>query len=90
MDNEPLKKALEQLHSELEKTRTVDPEQSKMLKHLVGDVKDVLARSGEMAPEQNANLTDRLTQAIELFQISHPLLTAQMDKLLNLLSSVGI
>jgi len=90
MDNDPLKKAFEQLHSELEKTKTVDPEQSKMLQHLVKDVNLVLDRSGEIDSNLNSTLTDRLTQAIDLFEITHPTLTAQMDKLLNILSNAGI
>ena len=90
MDNEPLKKALEQLHAEIEKTKTVDPDQSEMLQHLVKDVKALLARSGKIDPEQTRPMANRLTQAIELFEITHPRLTAQMDKLLNILSSAGI
>ncbi len=90
MDNEPLKKELEQLHAELQKTKTVDPDQSELLQQLVKDVKDLLARSGEIDPELNTSLSARLTQAIELFEITHPLLTAQMDKLLNILTGAGI
>jgi len=90
MDNEPLKKALEQLHAELEKTQAVDEDQSDLLQHLVKDVKDLLARSGEIDPEKDSSITARLTQAIGLFEITHPLLTEQIDKLLNILSSAGI
>jgi transposase len=90
MDHEPLKKELEQLHVELQKTQTIDPDQSELLQQLVKDVKELLARSGEIDPEQNTSLSARLTQAIELFEITHPLLTAQMDKLLNILTGAGI
>jgi len=90
MDHEPLKKELEQLHVELQKTQTIDPDQSELLQQLVKDVKELLARSGEIDPEQNTSLSARLTQAIELFEITHPALTAQMDKLLNILSGAGI
>jgi hypothetical protein len=90
MDTEPLKKELEQLHAELQKTQTVNPEQSELLQQLVKDVKELLARSGEIDLAQNTSLTARLTQAIELFEITHPALTGQMDKLLNILSGAGI
>jgi chromosome segregation ATPase len=90
MDNEPLKKELEQLHAELEKTKTVDPDQSELLQQLVKDVKDLLARSGEIDPELNTSLNAKLTQAIELLEITHPALTARMNKLLNILSGAGI
>ncbi len=90
MDNQPLKKELEQLHAELKKTQTIDPEQSELLQQLVEDVKELLARSGEMDLEQNHSLSARLNRAIELFEITHPALTARMNKLLNILSSAGI
>ena len=90
MENEPLKKALEQLHAELEKTQTIDEDQSELLQHLVKDVKGLLARSGEIDLEQNPSIIARLTQAVELFEITHPMLTEQMNKLLNILSSAGI
>jgi len=90
MDNGTLKKALEQLHEEIQKTETVDQSQSEMLQHLVKDVDDLLARSGELDQAQNASVVDRLTRAIELFEITHPSLTARMNKLLNILSSAGI
>jgi hypothetical protein len=90
MDNKSLKKELEKLHAELKKTNPGDQAQRESLQHLIDDVQASLASSGQIEPELHASLTDRLTQAIELFQISHPLLTAQMDKLLEILSSAGI
>lgn len=90
MDNKSLKKELEQLHAELKNTQPGDQAQRDSLEQLINDVQDSLASSGEIDPELHTSLTARLTQAIELFEISHPLLTAQMDKLLEILSSAGI
>jgi Domain of unknown function (DUF4404) len=90
MDNKSLKKELEKLQTELKKTRPTDQVQRESLQHLIDDVQSSLASAGQLKPELHASLTDRLTEAIELFEISHPLLTAQMDKLLEILSSAGI
>ena len=90
MDQKSLKKELEKLHAELKKTQPGDQAQREMLQRLVDDVQHTLASSPQIDPEQQASLADRLTQAIELFEITHPTLTAQMDKLLNILSSAGI
>jgi len=90
VDNKSLKKELEQLHAELKNTQPGDQAQRDSLEQLINDVQDSLASSGEIDPELHTSLTARLTQAIELFEISHPLLTAQMDKLLEILSSAGI
>ena len=90
MDNESLKKELEQLHAELKKTQPGDQAQTELLQHLIKDVQASLASSGEIDTELHTSLTARLTQAIELFEISHPTLTVQMDRLLNILSSAGI
>jgi|WetSurMetagenome_2_1015567.scaffolds.fasta_scaffold1718628_1 hypothetical protein len=90
MDTKFLKKELEDLQGELKKTRPDDQTQRELLQHLINDVQNALASSGQIEPELHDSLSDRLTQAIELFEISHPTLTAQMDKLLNILSSAGI
>ena len=90
MDNESLKKELEKLHAELQKTQPGDQAQREQIQHLINDVQASLASSGENDSELHTSLTARLTQSIELFEISHPLLTEQMDKLLEILSSAGI
>ena len=90
MENESLNNTLNQLHAELEHTETVDEDQSELLHHLVKDVRTLLARSGELEPVQSKSINARLTQAIGLFEITHPLLTEQMNKLLNILSGAGI
>ena len=90
MDNESLKNELEKLHAELKKTQPGDQAQREQIQHLINDVQASLASSGENDSELHTSLTARLTQSIELFEISHPLLTAQMDKLLEILSSAGI
>ncbi len=90
MDNESLKKELEKLHAELKQTQPGDQAQREMLQRLIDDVQNSLASSDQNEPELRASLADQLTQAIGLFEISHPTLTAQMDKLLSILSSAGI
>jgi len=90
MDNESLKKELKELHAELERTQPGDQAQREQLQHLIKDVQASLDSSGEIDSELHTSLTARLTQSIEMFEISHPTLTAQMDKLLEILSSAGI
>jgi hypothetical protein len=90
MDNKSLRKELEKLQDQLKKTQPDDQIQREMLETLIKYVQNSLANSGQIEPDLHASLTSQLTQAIELFEISHPLLTEQMDKLLNILSSAGI
>jgi len=90
MNNESLKQELEKLHAELKKTQPGDQAQREQLQRLIKDVQASLDNPGEYDSVLQTSLTTRLTESIEMFEISHPVLTEQMDKLLEILSSAGI
>jgi DNA-binding transcriptional ArsR family regulator len=90
MDEQVLRKLLEQLHSELEHTQSVDEKGREMLRALGDDIRELLARSEANQAEIERTLLDRLEESISYLEVSHPTLTATLSKLLESLSNAGI
>jgi hypothetical protein len=89
MQNQSLREILEQMDHEIQKTETLDEQGREMLTHLAADIQELLERSEE-TQESDSPLTERLAQAIEHFEISHPTLTKQLSQLSAVLSNAGI
>lgn len=90
MDKSTLDEKLRQLHIELERTEAVK-ESTRMLLHSLGqDIRGLLERSGEASPTHYQPLAQRLTAALEHFEISHPQLALLIKQLLDTLSQMGI
>lgn len=90
MNDPELRKLLEQLHSEIEHTETVDEKGQVMLRDLAEHIRALLARSesGALAPRPRS--LEGLEASIEHFEISHPTLTATLSQLLRILGNAGI
>ena len=89
MDDKDLHTLLTELHAELQKTEAVDDKESELLRHLEGDIKALLERSGEEA-ESGPEVAASLEESVGQFELTHPTLTAQIYKILELLSGSGI
>jgi hypothetical protein len=89
MQNENLHKLLEQVHNEIEQIGTLDENGREMLTHLAADIQLLLEHS-EPSDESSMAVLKRLTQAIDHFEVSHPMLTSTLSQLSAVLSHAGI
>ena len=78
---------LEQLHKEIEGIENVDEKGRELLRELSADIRALLER---VEGRQPASVTERVEQAIEHFEVSHPDLTAALANLSAILSNAGI
>jgi hypothetical protein len=90
MDNQELQKLLEQLHSEIERTPTVDPKGRELLRDLASHINDLIERSEGDTKEANAFTLQNLEDGIKHFEVSHPTLTEILSRFMTFLSNSGI
>jgi hypothetical protein len=90
MDDQELQNLLEQLHREIERTRSVDEKGRALLNHLEADIHSLVERSGNQDTKQRASTVQRLEESIDYFGVSHPTLNAVLSKLMAILSNAGI
>jgi len=90
MDDTELCQLLEQLHGEIEGTKSVDEKERELLRDLETDIRELLERC-EVKPVQNHPLmTQRLEDAIDYMAVNHPTLTAMLSNMLTTLSNAGV
>jgi hypothetical protein len=90
MDDQELHELLDQLHAEIEHSKTVDEEERQLLQHLEEDIRLLLARSERGENPSEPSMVKRLEEAIDQYEVTHPDLTMSLSKLLAILSNAGI
>ena len=91
MDDEELRKLLEELHQKIEKTDTVDETGRELLSHLSVDIRNLLERTGHEERLRGSEWEiGRIEESVRHFEVSHPSLTAALSQLLNILNNAGI
>ena len=90
MENKALNELLSQIHEEINLTQAVDDDESTLLRDLEKDINALLKRSGEQNPEEEGISLHSLEEAVSRFEATHTTLTAQITKLLEILSGSGI
>jgi hypothetical protein len=91
MNNDELRRLLEELQLKVENTNRVDEKGRELLSHLSVDIRNLLERSGhEGRPQSNSWEIGRLDESIRHFEVTHPNLTAALAQLLNILNNAGI
>ncbi len=90
MDDKKLRKLLEQLHAEIEKTDKVDDKGRVILQDLNKDISELLARTDGSALQPKPTFTRGLEDSVKHFEISHPALTMAISDLLTALNNAGI
>ena len=88
MTEKKLGKLIEELRSALDATQGVDEKGRALLRDLDREIRELLERSEGVA--SNESVLERLQEAINHFEVTHPDLTSVMANLLNLLSNAGI
>jgi hypothetical protein len=90
MSQENLKQTLRNLHDELARTPSVDPELRVLLKSLAEDIDDVLHPAAPPRAAEDESLSDRVVSARQQFEESHPQLAAIIGRIADGLSQLGI
>lgn len=92
MEKTKLRELLEDLHGELEKADSVEPETRNLLKSVMDDIHGVLERrEGEgHSPEEEESISDRLSQSLVEFESSHPRVSLVVERLMKTLADIGI
>jgi uncharacterized protein len=81
---------LEKLQSEIKNAETLDAHQRELLLSLERDIEALLAETGEAQAQPEPSFLERLTEAQQHFEISHPSLTLAIGHVLDVLSQMGI
>jgi hypothetical protein len=90
MEDQELRKLIEELHAEIQNTHTVDKKGQELLLHLESDIRKLLAQSGGLAAPLRPTTLRRLQEGLDHFEVTHPTLTLLLSRLLEALSNVGI
>jgi hypothetical protein len=90
MDDQELRKLLEQLHSEIEHTETVDVKGSDLLREISVDIHALLERSENEQAQLPPSTLQTLADTISHLEATHPTITSTLSKLLETLSNAGI
>lgn len=86
---ERLRALVRELEAELERLDEIDPETRDVLREAASEIDDALS---EQSPEQlrPRTLTERLTEAVESIEASHPTLAAVVNRMADALGQLGI
>ncbi len=90
MSESQLREHLERLHTELEETDSVDDEARRLLAEVMQDIRAILDRSGDAPASSSQSIADRLVEATQRFEESHPTLAATVGRVADTLSHLGI
>lgn len=90
MSNEDLRKLLEELHEELERTESVDEKGNELLGHLNEHIRALRERSGQVEGQADESMLEQWQDAIDHFEVTHPRLTMMLSQMMTVLSNAGI
>ncbi len=90
MENKKPDELLQQLHDVINTIDTVDEKGCELLEDLDKDIRVLLERSEEHSLQIHPTLLRRLNRAISYFEVTHPELTALLDKVMSSLSNAGV
>jgi type VI protein secretion system component VasF len=86
-ERQQVREKLEALHAALREAGAADPESRELLRTVLADIQRLLDREAEHEPE---SLVDRLREAMEEFEESHPTLTEAAGRVIDALAKMGI
>jgi hypothetical protein len=90
MDDKELRKLLQELREEIKKSKAVDEKGRKLLVTLDADIHGLLEIPETKPVQIHPTVIQRFREARDHFEATHPGITANLSKLLNTLSTVGI
>ncbi len=90
MDDEELRRKLEQLHDDIANVNHVDERGRAMLRDIDGHIRELLDQPDTTGVKPKPALDRGLENAIRHFEVTHPALTEALSDLLTALSNAGI
>jgi hypothetical protein len=90
MEDQELRKLIEQLDAEIQNTHNVDEKGQELLADLESDIRKLLAQSQAMPVAVHSSTLRRMQEGLDQFEVTHPTLTFLLSRLLEALSNVGI
>ncbi len=87
MEDDELRRKLEQLHDEIANMDHVDEEGRAILRDVDGHISDLLERSEGVRLQPKPGMRRGLEDAIRHFEVTHPALTAALSDLITSLSN---
>jgi hypothetical protein len=85
MNNPELRDLLEKVHSEIEKTESIDDKGRELLKHLDADIRRLID-----SPEDTEGVIEQFESTIQHFEVTHPVFTTTLTRVMNILSGAGV
>jgi hypothetical protein len=82
-----LQQALEDLQAELDDLESVDPQHRERLEHALAEMRAALEESPR---KESPNVVQRLTEAAEHFEETHPTLAGTIGSVIDALGRMGI
>ena len=90
MEDQELRKLIEQLHAEIQNTHTVDKKVQELLAKLESDIQELLDRTEGNVRPVHPSTVQRLEEGLSHFEVTHPALTTLLSRFLEALSNAGI
>lgn len=90
MNDQELRKLLEELHGEIDHIETIDKNEQELLRDLGTHIDELLERSENSSVQTHSNTILQIQDTIDHLEITHPTLTSMLSKLLSTLSNAGI
>ena len=90
MNDQELCQLLEQLHNEIEGTKSVDARERELLHDLGKDIRELLERCEAEQVQSHPLTIRRLEDAIDYMAVNHPTLTDMLARMSTILSNAGI
>jgi len=90
MNDQELCQLLEQLHNEIEATKSVDAKERELLHELETDIRALLERCEAEQVHTHPLTIRRLEDAIDYMAVNHPTLTAMLSSMSTILSNAGV
>jgi chromosome segregation ATPase len=90
-DQERLEQALQELQQELDDLQNVDPQLRQRLERTLADLRSALAQTPRAeSARQPPGVVQRLTEAAEHFEETHPTLAGTIGSVIDALGRMGI
>lgn len=86
MTDQKLPELLQQLHDELEKAESLDEDGRDLLIHLNADIQKFI----DPEEEDDDTIFEQIQDAIDRFEVDHPVITTALSQIMNSLSNAGI
>ncbi|MBT8144137.1 MAG: DUF4404 family protein [Gammaproteobacteria bacterium] len=86
MSDKDLTRLLQAAHDELEDHESVSPEQKRLMRDLMHDIQRTLGDDDD----EDLGVGDRLNEAVDDFQQSHPTVAFALRRVMDALARMGI